>query len=162
MKLSRRFVCFCNVIAGLCIWICLYGFGATGGAGGNTSSHLDDFVKWLKPCEKVLFDLGANRGDTIERWFSDLEFGGRNKGGTTGVGSMFPSKVRKDFCVVSFEPNPRFTNTLRAVSKVVAAGGHRTKDYTNTAAGDEDGTILLHVDETSTQVTAAQLQEQEG
>eukprot|EP00959_Pyramimonas_sp_CCMP1952_P422134 8843205-Pyramimonas_sp.AAC.1 len=62
---------------------------------------------------------------------------------------MFPPESRKEFCVVSFEPNPRFTNALKKVSKDTTSAGYRLKVYTNTAAGDRHANILLHLDESS-------------
>ena len=116
---------------------------------GIRNHHTTDFGQWAKPCKKVLFDLGANRGDTIERWFSEKMFKGRNNGWDS-VDNMFPAEERKEFCVASFEPNPRFTETLQKVSEVANAGGHRSKVFTNTAVGDKDGIVSLFLDESST------------
>lgn len=110
---------------------------------------LSEFAKWAKPCRKILFDLGANRGDTIERWYSAKKFVGRNSG-LVSVNTLFPAETRREFCVVSFEPNPRFTEALIKISSNANDAGHRSKVYTNTAAGDEDGTVSLFLDESST------------
>ena len=38
---------------------------------------IENYSTWFKDCKHVLLDLGANRGDTILRWFTEEKFTGR-------------------------------------------------------------------------------------
>mmetsp|Transcript_7101 Transcript_7101/g.8194 ORF Transcript_7101/g.8194 Transcript_7101/m.8194 type:complete len:355 (+) Transcript_7101:310-1374(+) len=115
-------------------------------------------VDWLdRSCEKIIFDLGANLGDTIERWYGNGDFQGRAGHVKPKKGARKPPppnpnmtpEERKKFCMLSFEANPNFTNRLRRVEKQHQEAGYSVSVLTETAVSSEDGTISFHLDEAS-------------
>merc|ERR1719261_461406 len=59
---------------------------------------MDSYSTWFKTCTHVLLDLGANRGDTILRWFTDERFTGRAK--SSSVDGIYSLRQRQKFCVL--------------------------------------------------------------
>ena len=128
----------------------------------------EEFAHWVERCSSVLFDLGANRGDTIERWYAapqtvpypcrrhpTRDFAHQGRGpdefswcarcglrysGKPWVGRAAEKKgssaarrksldevvspsQRASYCVVSFEPNRRFTETLKGIERKFSIEG---------------------------------------
>lgn len=119
----------------------------------NLKSHrtervIDSYSSWFKTCTHVLLDLGANRGDTILRWFTEERFTGRAK--SSSLDDIFNLKQRQNFCVLSFEPNLSFSSTLQKVEKNMNARGFKTKVIVGAAVSDKASVSVVYLDESST------------
>jgi len=109
---------------------------------------MENYSTWFKYCEHILLDLGANRGDTILRWFTEERFTGRAKSSTLDV--LYNLKQRQKFCVLSFEPNLGFASVLKKIEKDMNARGFKSKAVVGAAVSDKFSESTIYLDETST------------
>ena len=109
---------------------------------------IENYSTWFKDCKHVLLDLGANRGDTILRWFTEERFTGRAKSSTIDV--IYNLKQRQKFCVLSFEPNLGFASVLKKVEKDMNARSFKSKVVVGAAVSDKFSESKVYLDETST------------
>merc|ERR1712216_433203 len=109
-----------------------------------------EFAQWSHGCTHLLFDLGANRGGTIQRWFGLGGLRAGEKPFSLAVDSVVPPNMRKRFCLASFEANPRWTPMLEGIASAQREQGHRVRVYTETIVADKFGDGIFYVDETST------------
>lgn len=82
------------------------------------------------------------------RWFTEERFTGRAK--SSSIDSIYHLKQRQDFCVLSFEPNLRFTSVLKKVEKNMNARGFRSKVVVGAAVSDKFSESFVYLDESST------------
>lgn len=106
-------------------------------------------------CRGFFLDLGANRGDSILRWY-DNEWVGREG---TDLHKRMRSALRdqggkslpppRDFCTLSFEGNPRWTEALRAIERNKRQEGRRVRVFTKTVVSNTTGKTSLFLDGSS-------------
>lgn len=92
----------------------------------------------LHGCDTVLVDVGANRGDTVIRWFNT----------TFNEVKLSPQQLRAS-CVISFEANPKWTETLLNVQRQIRRDGFQFVVFTETVAHSSFGNLDFHVDKLS-------------
>ena len=122
--------------------------------------EVQQFASWASGCEVVFFDLGANRGDSITRWFSGQPWSGRtamakarqankSKAEAHALDIFAPLAKRNSTCTASFELNPRFTAQLKHLQQLQTSLGHKARVYTETVAGNAFGTTSIYLDTAS-------------
>lgn len=111
-------------------------------------SELDEYKIWFHKCDKILFDLGANRGDTILRWFTEPNYNGRAK--SSQIDLIYTFEQRKEFCVLSFEPNAKFNSGLLKIEKEMNKKGFKSKVKTETAVSNKFANSMMYIDNIST------------
>ncbi|CAL6339321.1 unnamed protein product [Bathycoccus prasinos] len=111
-------------------------------------SVVDNYSSWFESCAHVLLDLGANRGDTILRWFTEERFTGRAR--DSSLDRLYSLKQRQNFCVLSFEPNLMFSSVLKQVEKSMNDRGFKSKVILGAAVSDKFSKSVVYLDESST------------
>jgi len=114
----------------------------------SISKEEEEYTTWFKTCKHVLLDLGANRGDTILRWFTEKSYSGRSR--KSEVDLLYSLEQRRKFCVLSFEPNDHFSSELQKIEKDMNHMGFRTLAKVNTAVSDKFGRAVIYIDDVST------------
>ena len=102
-----------------------------------SKASLEEYRLWFRNCTHLLLDLGANRGDTILRWFSNESYSGRSR--TSSIDKVYSFELRTKFCVLSFEPNDIFNRTLINLEKELIRKGFKVKIKPHTAVFDRFG-----------------------
>lgn len=110
--------------------------------------EVEEFRVWFQQCAQVLLDLGANRGDTIMRWFNNESYSGRAK--SSVIDKLYSPEYRKKFCILSFEPNGMFDYELQAIERRMRAKGFEVKVKTRTAISDRFSQSKIYIDNVST------------
>ena len=95
----------------------------------------------LKNKQNVIFDLGANIGDSA-RLFADPTFNCDQCHELKGI--CF--KDNKKWIMHSFEANPRYNNILDNVSKIIESYGHTHILYKQSAAWVQNGNLTFYLD----------------
>ena len=95
---------------------------------------------YKKEAKNVIFDLGANIGDSA-RFFVEPNFNG-NDLKLKGI----CSKENKKWEIHSFEANPDFNEQLEVTKKMVENFGHKHFLYKQTAAWVSDQTMIFYLD----------------
>eukprot|EP00026_Physarum_polycephalum_P009906 Phypoly_transcript_10044.p1 GENE.Phypoly_transcript_10044~~Phypoly_transcript_10044.p1 ORF type:complete len:296 (+),score=35.91 Phypoly_transcript_10044:447-1334(+) len=120
--------------------------------GGGANSELA-----TRPKKNAFFDLGANKGDSVE------QFVGLSKSGLGGEASKsinsIPLKIHGAWDVWMFEVHPVFTEKLYKIKEQVEnldvgtyGGPFHVLLYNNTAIGTIDGTVDIYLDTRSKEV----------
>jgi hypothetical protein len=113
----------------------------------NVLGIKDDVKPRYGRCKNALFDLGANNGDTILRFFnltSEFANSDKNKGfsGYMKALGISPS----EFCILSFEGNADYTDTLRSMEVRYAAEVIQFYLFTSTVISTVDGPVVFYID----------------
>jgi hypothetical protein len=105
------------------------------------------FMPTAPTCDLVYIEFGSNIGDSME----DLVY---DRPGLAGYGlrkmllAAWPAWTPGGTCVIGFEPNPRWTSTLRNVSRTLAPLTRCILINTETAVTHEhSGSTLLNLGE---------------
>jgi len=111
-------------------------------------TQTEEYRAWFKGCTHVLLDLGANRGDTILRWFMEKTYNGRAKISSTD--EIYSFEQRKKFCILSFEPNGIFDSALLEIEQEMNKRGFKVKVKPRTAVSDKFSESVIYLDDVST------------
>ena len=103
------------------------------------SNMIDFFDKRIK---NVIFDLGANIGDSA-LLFADPEFKCNNCHELKGI----CTKDNKNWIMHSFEANPRYNDILDNVTKTVKKYGHTHYLYKQSAAWTKNENLTFYIDD---------------
>jgi len=111
-----------------------------------SSMFLSD--KHLSECTGIFVDLGANRGDTIDKWYAGYygSVHGREGGYTQGKSNMSPDFDLENFCVLSFEANSRWNRKLEEAQERHKSLGHKVFIFAETVAENFFGVVEIYVD----------------
>mmetsp|Transcript_15833 Transcript_15833/g.39219 ORF Transcript_15833/g.39219 Transcript_15833/m.39219 type:complete len:286 (-) Transcript_15833:28-885(-) len=103
-----------------------------------------DWFSTRKPtaCEKVMFDLGSNVGDSLAKFAN-----GQIEGAQRSLESAMGEKPNvSEYCVYGFEGNPKWTETLQNEAIRLNNSFKEILVLTETLASDSDGTATLYLD----------------
>ena len=97
-----------------------------------------------QPCDgNAFYDLGSNRGDTVEHWYK----------GEIGFHKLLLGQPESDpwrYCVSTFEANPKWTPILKHLRDSLAPKAKASHGalhvYTDTAVSVANGTITMYID----------------
>jgi FkbM family methyltransferase len=95
-------------------------------------------------CKNAFIDVGSNRGDSIYKFLDSV-----NSGPATGALSQFFKMKKwnpKDFCVIGFEGNPYFNETLLNLVEKEKARAKMFKVYLQTVVASKSGQITFYLD----------------
>mmetsp|Transcript_6398 Transcript_6398/g.19077 ORF Transcript_6398/g.19077 Transcript_6398/m.19077 type:complete len:300 (+) Transcript_6398:552-1451(+) len=120
----------------------------------QTAKHvLEGPLKLGSKCLGYFIDLGGNRGDTIDKFYSGYFNNLQGRRGLFVQGESTLKLSMQDLervCVLSFEASPKWTKMLTEVREKQTRLGRHVFVYTETAIDLFWGHITLYVDELST------------
>lgn len=94
-------------------------------------------------CDRFFLDLGGNRGDSIDRWFRG--YFGRLSNEISRDNQAMPVSPN-NFCVLSFEGNPRWTKSLQEVSRQHMNSGRKVFVFPETVVFTDYLPKVMYID----------------
>jgi len=124
---------------------------STGTSNGMLSTWQDAFEEdpgLFDGCSKVFIDVGSNRGTHVRKLFEPAKYptcpylAVFDQGFGTSRSEPFSET---GICAFGFEPNPRWTSTLKRVQEAYTAKGWRTKFFAPAAVSNKSGSVTFWV-----------------
>ena len=116
-------------------------------------------------CQGTFIDVGANRGDSLHKWYSQKscaigphQVRGKNESCAWEFPWWLPLPVRQTYCAQVYEPNPVFASSIAHVAaKFRLRLGVRIDVYNTTALGEADGEALFGIDQNNSNAAGSSL-----